>query len=280
MTSASLVRAGYALSSWALILSAALFLFFSLIQPSAFSGVRNALLDRAAPLLSILYQPVAGATEFVRDVSGLAQLQEDISALRIENQSLRARYAALLPLRGENEMLRAAASYVEDERLKPVMSAPVLWDARGIYSKSFLIEAGSLQGVEVDMAASYNGMLVGRVVEVGKNYARILMATDINARIPVSVDFGTDGIRPAVMRGQNDDIPMLHYLDKVDVKAHDGLVVTSGMGGIYPRGLPVGKVSVVAGATPRYEVVPFVAQGDFTIVSLHRFADSVIHPNE
>lgn len=279
---ASIARASYALSSGILLASAVLFILISVFNPSLFKDVRRNVMDVAAPVLSALYQPVYAVSSFVRDVSGLAHMQQQISRLEAENKSLKASYYTLLPLEIENKALRAAAGFKGDVRLKPVMSAAVVSDLRGAYSKSFLIAAGQSDGVRADMAVSYDGVLVGRVIEAGEHSARVLMMTDLNMRVPVLVDLGDKGIKQAVLRGRNDGLPQIDYLDARLAPGQQALVVTSGMGGVYPRGLPVGRLvaPALAGGSGAltvkpvaYDVEPFMSPGSFLNISLHKLME-------
>ncbi len=84
--------------------------------------------------------------------------------------------------------------------------------------------------------------MVGRVIEVGEWSARVLLITDINARIPVSLE--SSRMR-AVMAGDNSDQPRLLYLPPESPVAVGERVVTSGNGGLFPAGIPIGVVASV-----------------------------------
>jgi rod shape-determining protein MreC len=77
------------------------------------------------------------------------------------------------------------------------------------------------------------------VLEVGRRASRVLLLTDISARVPVVIERTRD---QAVLAGNNSDNPELQYLPRdVDIKVGDR-IVTSGVGGNFPVGLPVGEV--------------------------------------
>jgi rod shape-determining protein MreC len=77
------------------------------------------------------------------------------------------------------------------------------------------------------------------VLEVGRRASRVLLLTDISARVPVIIERTRD---QAVLSGNNSDNPELQYLPRdVDIKVGDR-IVTSGVGGNFPAGLPVGEV--------------------------------------
>ena len=123
----------------------------------------------------------------------------------------------------------------------------------GAYVRSLMVHAGSGNGVARGQAAVTGEGLVGRVSEVGSRAARIILVTDLNSRVPVVVE-GSQ--QRAVLTGDNSERPCLHYLDVgAGIKVGDR-VVTSGQGGVFPPGLPVGVVASLDGEAPRVE--PYV----------------------
>ena len=147
-------------------------------------------------------------------------------ALRTENVALRevnARFRALL---GVNT----------DPPLPRVFARTVL-DARGPFANTRIADAGAARGViEGNPVMSENG-LVGRVTGVAARVSRIMLLTDVESRTPVLIG-RTNG--RAILSGDGGPNPKLAYLRTHDpIKAGDR-VLTSGDGGVLPRGLPVG----------------------------------------
>ena len=98
-----------------------------------------------------------------------------------------------------------------------------------------------------------NEGLTGRVVSAGQHSARILLLTDLNSRIPVIMESSRE---KAVLAGDNTPHPRLKFL-AVDARVNVGdRIVTSGQGGVFPPGLPVGVVSLVS--EERALVQPYV----------------------
>ena len=107
-----------------------------------------------------------------------------------------------------------------------------------------LVNAGTRDAVGRDQPVVANGGLVGRVASVGARSARILLLTDLNSRIPVTV--GPAGHR-GILVGDNSRRPSLRYLDADSGVGVGDRVVTTGDGGIFPPGLAVGNVVSVEG---------------------------------
>jgi rod shape-determining protein MreC len=142
---------------------------------------------------------------------------------------------------------------VTPEPATTFLTARVIANSGGAYLRSLMIHAGSENGIARGQAAMTGEGLVGRVSEVGRQAARVLLVTDLNSRVPVIVE-GPQ--QRALLTGDNSERPCLRYLDAgAEIKVGDR-VVTSGQGGVFPPGLPVGVVASLDGEAPRVE--PYV----------------------
>lgn len=152
-------------------------------------------------------------------IADLEHLQPDLVALR----SLNRRYEELLKLRTEPEI--------------PMVTGRVVTDTRGPFANARLIDVGANGGVKVGNPAMTEQGVVGRVVGVSPNASRVLLLTDPESRTPVLIDRTN---ARAVLTGDGGANPRLDYLRGKDAVKNGDLVLTSGDGGLYPRGLPVG----------------------------------------
>ena len=98
------------------------------------------------------------------------------------------------------------------------------------------------QGVARGQAAIAEGGLVGRLTEIGSRAARVLLITDLNSRIPVVIHGSRTS---AVLAGDNSDRPRLVFASEPKAIRIGDRVVTSGEGGVFPPGLPVGVVAAI-----------------------------------
>lgn len=120
--------------------------------------------------------------------------------------------------------------------------APVLLKSVGTYRQFLLVDAGSQAGVKVDMIASSNNCLVGKVTEVYPYYSKILVITDTESKVAAfCVDTGTQGI----LSGQRNGLITLEYVDHRDIITEGDTVLSSGLGGLFPRGFSLGTVTEV-----------------------------------
>ena len=117
-------------------------------------------------------------------------------------------------------------------------------DAGGPFVHTVLINVGAEQGVAKGMAAVNERGLIGRVIEVGRRSARVMLLTDFNSRIPVMVEPSRD---QAILAGNNSRQPDLIFLPLNPRLSLGDAVVTSGRGGVLPPGLAVGIVRSIDG---------------------------------
>lgn len=210
----------------------------SVINPRLSGGLQMKVTDIAAPVISAVHTPINYVSGLLRDVSGIASLQSENERLLEENRKLREWYQTALLLKEENKELRTLTNIKLDPKYSFV-SARILADSGNAYVKSLLVMAGSKDGVSKGQAVMSGEGVVGRIIDSGNETARILLVTDVNSRIPVFIE--NAGYK-AIMAGDNSSAPyILHKDDKVTLE-QGARVVTSGHGGLFPYGLPVGKI--------------------------------------
>lgn len=207
-------------------------------RPHVFDGVRMAISDVFSPVLSAVSMPFQQTALFFHGVTELAQLQADVRRLEQENERLREWYQTALLLESENKSLRALLNFESDPKLKTI-TGRIIADAGNTYVKSLLVNIGHKNDVHKDAAVLAGQGLIGRIVEVGDQTSRVLLVTDVNARVPIMVD---ETGQHAIMAGANARDPRLIHLPQDSEIREGSRLITSGYGGIYPYGLPVGRV--------------------------------------
>jgi rod shape-determining protein MreC len=233
-------------------------------SPELTSRARGAASDLVAPILSLLSEPAAATAQAIDSVRELSRLREENAQLRNEVARLLQWQTVARRLDAENQELRALENLAPDPKVKFV-SARVVGGSGGAFVRSVLIAAGTRDGVRKNQPAITGDGLIGRVTEVGNRSARVLLLTDINSRVPIYVERTR---ARAVMTGDNSDQMLLNYLPpNADVAVGDR-IVTSGQGGVFPPGLPVGVVTANNGGAIR--VQPFV---DWEMMEYLRLVD-------
>ena len=138
-----------------------------------------------------------------------------------------------------------------------------------------MVNAGSENGVTRGQAAMTGEGLAGRVSEVGTRAARVLLITDLNSRVPVVVD-GTR--QRAILAGDNSARPSLRYRDADGMVRVGDRIITSGEGGVFPPGLPVGVVASVDGEAPRVEPYAALSRLDYLRLVDYGLAEALPAP--
>ena len=230
------------------------------------AGVTNA----AAPILAALSQPIATISEGVNTLRELGSIREENLRLAQENANLKQWLSVARRLQAENTALQALLNSVDDPKPKFV-AARVIAGAMGPFSNTLIINAGWQDGVKDGQAVLGDQGFVGRISQVANHSARILMATDINSRIPVILESTRTR---AVMAGGNTRRPRLIHLPPAARVIPSERVGTSGHGGVFPPGLPVGSVATVSDSGievllfTNYHQLEFVRVTDFGLTGL------------
>ena len=173
------------------------------------------------------------ATQYVRDYFGAVSENRQ---LRAENAELRQWKATATALEDTNARYRALLGFKTNPPI-PMAAAHVILDSRGPFADTRLADAGKEKGVEVGNPVMNERGLVGRVIGVAHGASRVLLLSDVASRTPVLVD-RTDA--RAIMTGDASSTPKLEYLRGADPIKEGDRILTSGDGGMIPRGLPVG----------------------------------------
>lgn len=242
-----------------LVAASMLMIVLGKVDQAIFERVRVSVTDHTAPILSLLSQPSTMISDAARQVRVLVDLYRDDMRLKQENQRLMHWQEAALALADQNRRLRDLLHLVP-ETARSFVSARVIATSGGAYLRNLLVDAGSENGVARGQAAVAGEGLIGRVYEVGTHAARVLLIIDLNSRVPVIVERSR---QHAILSGDNSPLPLLWYLDPAAPLEAGDRLVTSGEGGIFPPGLPVGVVAAVGSAVPRVRPYVGLSQIDY-----------------
>ena len=144
-------------------------------------------------------------------------------------------------LSNENKNLRKILDSENINNAKHVVLAKVLVDRNSPFLKSIIINKGIKSGIKKGLPVTQNNYLIGRIVETNYLSSRILLLNDLNSKLPVVIEpSATQGI----LSGSGEVNPTLYYLPQQFKTSKESTVFTSGKDGIFPSGIPVGKVLV------------------------------------
>ena len=167
-------------------------------------------------------------------------LYEEYKQLNLEYKKLKAKNLNIEFIKSENKILKSKIEDIKDQKYEVL--AKVIIDKQSPFLKSVIVNRGSRDKIELGMAVLDGDFLVGKVVEVNYLTSRILLLSDLNSKIPVSIE--PNGIQ-SILSGTGGKHGKLQYLlsDNLSIKDEDE-VFTSGSGNIFNAGIPVGKVKI------------------------------------
>lgn len=249
----------------ALAVAALALLFLGKTHADSIERFRTTVIDAVAPVLAVLSSPVQAANDVGASIDRFWFTHEENEHLREQMARLTAWRDVAGRLEQENAMLRAQLNL----RVEPrpyYISARVIADSGGPFVRTVLVNAGSRDGVKKGQAAITGAGLAGRIAEVGVRSSRLLLLTDLNSRVPVAI---ASSRHRAILAGDNSDMPRLIFLPP-NAQARPGdRIVTSGHGGVFPPGLPVGVIAAVSEGDVR--VQSFAPSNQLQYVTVLRF---------
>lgn len=221
---------------------------------------RSAIADTLAPILEGLSRPAATIAEISENVRELASLRAENARLKQENQRLMHWQMAARRLEAENAILQEHLNVVPDPD-PAFLTARVIGDLGSAFGQSLLLNAGADDGVRKGQAVMAGEFLVGYIAEVGQHSSRLLLLTDINAKIPVVVESSRTR---AILSGDNKARPKLNYVSGNSSISVGDRIVTAASGAAFPPGLPIGVVASTSEGSIRVE--PFVRRHELEYV--------------
>ena len=219
----------------------ALLIFFD-HKMNKFESVRGYLQSMVSPLQYLATTPKQLLDWSVENIVTRRQLIEDNQQYKTNELRFNEQILQLNILKQENDRLRSLlASPVRTDTKK--MVAEVLSVDSDPYSHQVVINRGANDGVFEGQAIIDDQGIVGQVLHVGTITSRVLLIADVKHAVPVRIR--RNGIRlVANGTGTIDRLTHNHVPHSTDIKVGD-LLVTSGLGGKYPEGYPVAKVTAV-----------------------------------
>jgi rod shape-determining protein MreC len=241
----------------ALLIISLIMISYNLKYGTGDSFLRKIVLEAAAPAQTVLDFSVTGVKDNWSRYIFLVGIEE-------ENKNLKKKINEL-----KEVLVLYQEGYQEAQRLKKLLSlsndyhynfisARVIGREQTALSRMILINKGSTDGLKTDMPVVAPPGLIGRLVDVSWHVSKALLSIDENSNIDAIVQRNrTQGI----ISGAGSRGLVLKYISKTqDVKEGD-VIVSSGMGGVFPKGMLIGQVSNVdrkdAGLFLKINVAPF-----------------------
>lgn len=226
----------------------------------AVAGLLALLLLQTSPRLSQGVEPVRTAASdqlfhvtrpsLIDRISGASAKERRILELEARVREL-AQYKALALTMAERLEVYEDILNMQGEPGGAEVTARIMAETNGPFAEALLANAGATNGVQEGYFAENDRGLVGRVVQVGQRSSRILKITDFNSRVPVMGE--ASGLR-AIMYGGRDGLGRLTDLPEQGDFLPNERILTSGEGGLFPRGVVVGHVRDADGKEIRVDL--------------------------
>jgi rod shape-determining protein MreC len=236
-------------------------------QASPYQPARAGVETVAGPVGGVFAAPVrwfGQASDYIGGyffaVSENRRLKRELAELEpwrdqaIALKNINGRYEAMLGLRPEPDV--------------PMRTARSVSDSRGPFSNARLLDIGSGRGVKVGNPVINEHGLIGRIVGASDNVSRMVLLTDVASRTPVLVD-RTDA--RAILTGDGSGNPRLEFVRGVGSVQAGDRILTSGDGGGFPRGVPIGVAA--KGIDGSWRVKLFSDRGAIDYVKILLFED-------
>ena len=199
------------------------------------SGIKDAIY-RTSFLLSL---PENNISKIKIEVSNYINLYDKYEKNLLELKDLKQKKLIDNFLTYENKRLK---NLIDENIRSTEILSKVLIDQDSPFLKSIIVNKGSKDNVKNGMAVIDGVYLVGKIVEVNYTNSRALLLSDLNSKIPVQLEpFGIQ----AILSGTGKDFGEIEFLKeeyKDELKYKEIIVYTSGLGGVYKPGIPVGKI--------------------------------------
>ncbi len=224
----------------ALMLATVALYSYNLRQKTATTFFERAVLTVSAPFLS----GVDGLVDYVSDIWGdyiwLVDARRRSLELEEQNVKLQAQLQEVQEVSLQNDRLRKLLAFVDDLD-RPALPAQVVGEDASNWARTIIIDKGTQAGLRTGFPVVAAQGVVGRIIKIAPNSSRVLLVTDASSAVAALIQRTRTR---SVARGRGDDLSIEYALRDADIQTGD-LLVTSGMGGVFPKGLPLGVIESV-----------------------------------
>ena len=249
-----------------LIILATFIFFLDVYGFKAVKTARNLINDVVFRISYIASSPSRFIPNSSKGIIDHFNLKEENENLKQVIENYKSLDLNLEYLTNENNNLRKvldAENVINDT--KHIVLAKVLIDKNSPFLKSIIINKGTQSGIKKGMPVTKDNYLIGRIVDTNFLSSRVLLLTDLNSRIPVTL--GEKNIQ-AILTGSATKNPKLEYLPEEYVFMNELTIFASGKDGIFTPGTPIGKTTSNSGKYIN-EVKLFVDPNQLSFVTVN-----------
>jgi rod shape-determining protein MreC len=229
-----------------LLLISAHFLWSGVLPDQRAAKPRGLVMEALAPLQIAAARLADGGAGIFHDYFDLVGVQRENARLRAELAREETQRARLAELEAENLHLSVMLELKQALALGSAAANVIGGDASGL-ARTLVLAGGADQGFEAGMAVLSTEGVVGKLIAVGPSSSRVLLINDHNSALDA---FDQRSRVRGIVAGVVDDGLVMKYVDRSEEVKSGDTIVTSGLDGIFPRGLLVGEVTAVVREGP------------------------------
>ena len=222
----------------ALIIFSILLIFLSNLNFVGIKYLKTGINETISRLSAIISYPEKKLSDSINFLSEYFKVYKENEIIKNKIDELSVEKLNSIFLENENKRLKEIVG--ENVRISDGIVSKVLIDKDGKFLKSIILNKGSKDGIKKGMVVLEKNYLVGQVIEVNYTTSRAILISDLNSNIPVIIEPGSF---QSILSGTGKDYGKIKYT-KNDIKFdNNNIVYTSGSGGNFRAGLPVGKIN-------------------------------------
>lgn len=234
-----------------------LLVFLSNVSIEKLSYIETIATNLVMPIqngLTYIKNKIAGNNTFFSDINNLKTENEN---LKENNKELEEALRELEIIKAENKELKEQLNLTEKYKEYETVPATIINRDVTNYSSVLAISVGKIDGIEVDMPVISDKGLVGHIIAVDQNTSKVQTIVDSSSTITALISTSREAI---ICKGSLEGKGVLKatYIPTEATIVGGDLVETSGVGGIYPKGIQIGKISKVVNTknvTDRYALI-------------------------
>ena len=236
-----------------IVIIAVILVFFLLVRLQGIKPFSGEIASASAPITRFFSASTHGLKNFFSSVFELVSLGKNNEKLRQENERLKAELEELKAYRHENIELKELLDF-KTKYFPKSISAEVIGRDTSNWFFRFEIDKGKKHGITKNMIVESPSGLVGEITAVFEETSLVRTILNKRSMIPVYV---VESGAFAMLYGEKDNRASLRYIYNSSLLSEGQLVVTSGIGDIFPSGLVVGKTVKGKDSKSEFDVVPF-----------------------
>ncbi len=195
---------------------------------------------------------ISAPENFIKNTYNLTishiNLYNDHKKLKKDYKDLKAEKLRNNFIISENIMLKSKIEDIVD--ISSEILAKVLVDKQSPFLKSVIVNRGSKDKIKLGMAVLDGKFLIGKIVEVNYLTSRVLLLSDLNSKVPITVE--PNSIQ-SILTGTGEQFGKLQYTQIENFNLENGhQIYTSGSGGIFKSGIPIGEINIIDDSKESY----------------------------